>query len=319
MLVRANRLIVRNGIAITMSFADALDGTGTTGLGNSEESGTPSYVAPTKSTGSTKSKRFWRFIPRGPQKSLMAAISFRDCESTLKIRMQLIPVYESGEIQPGKHSITFNWAEWIHSFEACMKVLTYDYNDGELCNVRSAEEYILNFTDGETSSNEEIDTLFSDEVSTQSKADAVHWSDAMIDDADVVDQIETAKDDGQKETAAAGDDPRAKKEHLVECTCKRNQYMLNQRAKRVFITGTQKYFWEWEGWKAQEAFRRDRYPILYDAIRNFICNSSSNVNWGDVVQHRTNSSGETRISIPPEEVGAGAPANEPSGTAARRE
>ncbi|KAI0564333.1 Rhs element Vgr family protein [Gracilaria domingensis] len=213
---------------------------------------------PTNSADATEFEEFFAFLPHRRQRSFMALISFRDCESSLKIRMQLIPVEESREIHRNKHRFTFSWAEWIHGFEACMKVLAYDYGDGELCGAPSRT-----------------------------------YVDIMGGGMRVEEQV-------------------------VECACKRNRYRLNQRAKRVFMAGTQKYFWEWEGWKAQESFEGERYPILSGESSSDSDNDSGNddggengntngnTNGGDVAQHRTNSLGETRIPMPPEHGGADA-------------
>ncbi|KAI0564339.1 hypothetical protein FGB62_27g15 [Gracilaria domingensis] len=144
------------------------------------------------------------FMPRGRTKNLSSAISFRDCESTLKIRMPLIPVNERGEIQRNKHSVTFSWAEWIHTFEACMKVLTYDYGDGELREVHTDEDSLSqsksesmvlgdiacgsnydskehhNPTDEESPLNAEIEASGAEEDGTQGESHVVHESDAIV-------------------------------------------------------------------------------------------------------------------------------------------
>ncbi|KAI0564330.1 hypothetical protein FGB62_27g21 [Gracilaria domingensis] len=285
-------------------------------LKNSEDTGTTICGAKTSSTIDAGMVFFCTFMPDRSGEHSSAAIWFRLCESTLKIRVKLIPVHESGKIQHGKHSITFSWAEWIHSFEACMKVLSYDYGDGELREVGADEESLRHdIGDGEPSSNEEI--VARCEVGAERKTDAVDRNDVIIGDAE--DGMERAENGGNEDAAAEGDGVTAENsgmavvEQVVECTCKRNRYRLNQRAKRVFVRGTWKYFWEWEGWKAQEAFKRDRYPILYEDGGNGNGNVNGSTNGGDVERHTMNSLGETRIPMPREDGGTAVNASGPSG------
>ncbi|KAI0557829.1 hypothetical protein FGB62_258g09 [Gracilaria domingensis] len=49
------------------------------------------------------------------------------------------------------------------------------------------------------------------------------------------------------------------------CSCG-VKYKLNTKAERIPLmddSGAEKYYWEWEGWKAQREFNKDRYPLLH--------------------------------------------------------
>ncbi|KAI0564336.1 hypothetical protein FGB62_27g11 [Gracilaria domingensis] len=193
-----------------------------------EETGSAISTASTNSTNDSKIKMLYKFMPRGSGERLSTAVSFRVCENTLKIRMQLIPVYESGLIQLQQHSVTFKWVEWIHGFEACMKVLTYDYGDRELCEIRTdedsssqSESEALVFSntaignnydteedhdpkEAESRSNAKIEASGAEEGSKESESNVVQDSDAII--AETEEGMEGADDERNESTAAEWDD-----------------------------------------------------------------------------------------------------------------
>ncbi|KAI0562438.1 hypothetical protein FGB62_60g17 [Gracilaria domingensis] len=270
------------------------------------------------STGPEEMSCFYTFTPRLSRKHLLAAISFRDCEESLNIQMQLLPVVSVGVqsaveeviVWGESYSFTFCWAELIHSFEACMKVLSYDYRDGDICEVYADEESLAQSEPEsrvvseaprgsgydnrqhqsqvaeDLPSNAETDTSGREEEGTEAILESETEDGMEITDFLSQEYVTAASDWVTSENGIGGVE-----EHLVECRCRSNRYMLNQKAKRVFIRGTQKYFWEWEGWKAQAAF--ERYPILYDDSRNADSNSGA----GDVELHTMHNNGETRIPM----------------------
>ncbi|KAI0564329.1 hypothetical protein FGB62_27g26 [Gracilaria domingensis] len=259
----------------------------------------------------------WTFTPRRFLQShnVRAEISISAVGDNVRIRMDLTLIDVSG-LALRNFPFKFIWAEWIHSFEACMKVLTYDYDEGELSEARTDKVSVHHdLRQGEPSSDAEFVTNCAEEGSSKGDSVAMHERGAIVGDTE--DQIERAEGGNKRDSITANENASDEKdatgmdEQHVKCSCKRNRYRLNQRGKRIYIKGTQKYFWEWEGWKAQEAFGSDRYPILYE--------ESSNVGGENVEQETPNSRHETRLPIQKEDEAVAAGANEPLEAPPKRE
>ncbi|KAI0559537.1 hypothetical protein FGB62_144g04 [Gracilaria domingensis] len=252
-----------------------------------------------------------------------------------------------------KVDLEFQWEEWIHIFEGCMKVLNLDFDDDDFCDQSSDkdregdlgidEERYTRTGDSEnvvdsSSENESENVVvedsnrngseedsncgleFSGKVRHEENAERTSLSEedvnrvsvsgvekanesenqdndatAMSESIECSDEIEKNGDNvgnegelnehsdasacdradvdsndvevyrepdvglSRKKGIAARLSSLSGWEEVQMCTCK---YELNQSAEEREIGWKRKYYWHWEGWKPQPAFKKN--PFLYE-------------------------------------------------------